>query len=152
MMSHKKLYTTGMVALLINALPMMAQAQSAYSDSPQGAIFVPIVAECVDAPSEDTCAPVRAVLTECAEELEYAMCDVLFVDSTDVFETPALKDQVETILADTSDAIANMEFDETHNGAIGDLVDISRADAERTMLRGDENLNSHSSPSIVLDD
>lgn len=148
-MSLKKLYTSGALGLMISVLPIMTHAQSAHSDTPEGAIFVPIVADCVDAPSEDTCGPVRAVLTECAEELEYAMCDVLFVDSTEVFDAPAVKEQVEVILADTSEAIAAMEFDEAHNGDIGDLVDVSRADAERTMLRGDENLNSHSGPPVV---
>ncbi|MBQ1203766.1 MAG: hypothetical protein IIX61_08225 [Loktanella sp.] len=151
-MSLKKLYTSGALGLMISVLPVVTQAQSAHSDTPEGAIFVPIVAECVNAPSEDTCGQVRAVLTECAEEFEYATCDVLFVDSTEVFDTPALKDRVEIMLADTGALIAAMEFDEAHNGDIADLVDVSRADAERTMLRGDENLNSHSSPALIVDD
>ena len=151
-MSFKTIYATGAIGLCLGFAPIAIHAQTADDNARDGRLFVPLVAECVDLPTADTCGKVRAVITECAQNFERDLCDVLFQEPDEVFDIAQMEEQAQTLLADTSDAIAEMEFEEVNNGAIEDIVEISRADAERTMLRGDENLMSHSGPPSVSDD
>lgn len=156
-MPSNNYYATGALGLCMLVLPVMSQAQSSdagaatstdssYDDT---AIFVPLVDECVQIPNAETCGKVRAVVTECAEELERALCDVLFVEPDAVFDTQEANEEVQLMLFETSEAIAEMEFEDVNDAEIDGIVEGSRADAERTLLRGDENLMSHSGPPVV---
>lgn len=113
--------------------------------------FVPILSACVAAPNEADCGQVRALVTECAADLTYELCDVLFEDADEVFADPALLERAQITLAQTSESIAQMQFDEA-DGEIGEAIEATRALSERTLLRGAENLNSHSSPPVALED
>ena len=116
--------------------------------------FVPLVQPCIDAPGVETCAEVRAVIRECAEELEPASCDVLFTDPDAVFDEPAMRLAAQEALLEASDAMPEFPVLET-DGLSPETLDAARADAERTMLRGDENQMTHSQPEIqegTLDD
>lgn len=113
--------------------------------------FVPILSACVSAPNETDCGQVRALVTECAADLNYELCDVLFEDADEVFADPALLERAQITLARTSESIAQMRFDEA-DGEIGEAIEATRALSERTLLRGAENLNSHSSPPVALED
>ncbi|SEM78228.1 hypothetical protein SAMN04488003_104175 [Loktanella fryxellensis] len=157
------------LALIMSLLPLVATAQTAQqqmiadqaeesqnddstlADRPIS-MFVPLVDDCIAAPDATTCGDVRAVVTECAADLTEDACDVLFTESEDLFADPVELEQAETALTDTAAAIANMSFAATE-GEIGALIDdATRASSERTMLRGDENLNSHSSPPLIADE
>ncbi len=140
----------GMTGLWMG-LPLAAAAQTAEDDAEAATLFVPLVGECVAMRTVETCADVRAVVTECAAELDDALCDVLFSRSVEVFDNPQLSEQARFLLARTSNAIAQMEFPDAHDGEIGEAIEATRANAERTMLRGDENLNSHSSPPLIVE-
>ena len=148
-MPFKKLYAAGAIGFCMTAGPLFAQTADLSSED--GALFVPIVAECVEVQDETTCGQVRGVVTECAADLDRALCDVLFVDPDDVFDTP-LQDRAEELLSETSEAIAGMTFEDVHNGQINGIVEEGRADAERTLLRGDENKMSHSGPPVVAEE
>lgn len=148
-MPLKNLYATGAIGFCMSVFPAVTYAQSAEASHGEGSIFVPMVDECVEMPNADTCGKVRAVVTECAAELERALCDVLFVEADAVFDTAELTDRAQVLLTETSDAIAEMEFEDVNEDAIDGIVEESRADAERTMLRGDENPMSHSGPPSV---
>lgn len=150
-MPFKILYAAGAVGLCFSVLPFAISAQTQAETAQESATFVPIVSECVDMPNATNCGPVRAVVTECAADFEDVQCDVLFEDSDKVFNDPQLKELAQAQLSQASEAIALMTFEEAHNGEIGDIVEENRADAERTMLRGDENLNSHSAPPLLVE-
>lgn len=113
--------------------------------------FVPIADACLSAPNETDCGQVRALVTECAADLDYEMCDVLFEAPDEVFADPQLLEQAQVILTSASESIAQMQFPEA-DGEIGEAIEATRALSERTLLRGAENLNSHSSPPLAADD
>ena len=113
--------------------------------------FVPIADACLSAPNETDCGQVRALVTECAADLDYEMCDVLFEAPDEVFDDPELLERAQEILTAASESIAQMQFPEAE-GEIGEAVEATRALSERTLLRGAENLNSHSSPPLAADD
>lgn len=140
---------TRAVVLAFGVLPASAFAQATETAAEDAALFAPMVDECVQNPTTTTCEKVRAVVTECAAELDDTLCDVLFTNPSEVFDTPALQAEAQDQLTTTSEAIANITFADLQEGAVGDVVEESRADAERSMLRGDENLMSHSGPPSV---
>lgn len=110
--------------------------------------FVPLVQPCIDMPGAETCAEVRAVISECAEDLEFASCDVLFQEADEVFDKPDLKSLAEVILQDTRDAMP--EFPVEDDGDLSpEALEAARATAERTYLRGDANQMTHSQPELL---
>jgi len=152
MMLFKNVYATGAIGLCLFAMPVVTHAQTAVANEENDAIFVPMVDECVAIPTADTCARVRAVITECADGLERALCDVLFTDPSAVFDTPQMYARAQVLLSDTRGAIADMVFADVNDPAIDGIIAEGRADAERTMLRGDANPMSHSGPPSVAAD
>lgn len=151
-MLFKNVYATAAMVFCLSAMPVVTHAQTAAADGENDAIFVPMVDECVVIPTADTCARVRAVITECADGLERALCDVLFTEPSAVFDTPQMYARAQILLSDTRDAIADMVFDDVNDPAIDGIIAEGRADAERTMLRGDANPMSHSGPPSVVTD
>lgn len=151
-MSFKSFYATGATALLVLSVPFTTIAQSTDSPAQDEALFVPMVGACVESPTEETCDRVRAVITECGEELDDALCDVLFTDASVVFDNPTLQEEAQTLLAETGEEIATMTFEDVQEDNMDGVIEESRADAERTMLRGDENPMSHSGPPSVEED
>lgn len=113
--------------------------------------FVPIADACISAPNEADCGQVRALVTECAADLDYSLCDVLFEAPDEVFDDPQMLELAQTSLSEASESIAQMQFEEA-DGEIGEAVEATRAMSERTLLRGAENLNSHSGPPLASDD
>lgn len=112
-------------------------------------VFVPLVEPCVSTPSVATCEQVRAVIAECADELDHEGCSVLFEKPGEVFENPLRLEASRAALSRAADAIAAMEFpDDGRHG----VDEATRADAERTLLLGDENLMSHSPPPLLEGD
>lgn len=110
--------------------------------------FVPIADACISAPNEADCGQVRALVTECAADLDYALCEVLFEAPDQVFEDRHVLELARARLSEASDRIAEMQFEEV-DGEIGEAVEATRAMSERTLLRGAENLNSHSAPPMT---
>lgn len=151
-MLFKNVYATAAMVFCLSAMPVVTHAQTAAAGGENDAIFVPMVDECVVIPTADTCARVRAVITECADGLERALCDVLFAEPSAVFDTPQMYARAQILLSDTRDAIADMVFDDVNDPAIDWIIAEGRADAERTMLRGDANPMSHSGPPSVVTD
>lgn len=152
-MAFGKIYATAALGLCLGVFPITASAQMADAtmDKEPAGLFVPIVGGCVDAPNPSDCGQVRAVVAECAADLDPVLCDVLFEDPDEVFADPLLLTQAQEGLTQASEAIAEMEFEEVHN-EISDIIETTRADSERTLLRGDENLNSHSGPPLATGD
>lgn len=137
-------------AAAIGALLATTGAAFAETDRVHGSQieFVPLVQPCIDMPGAETCAEVRAVISECAEDLEFASCDVLFQEADDVFEDPELKSLAEAILQDTRDAMP--EFPVENDGDLSpEALEAARATAERTYLRGDANQMTHSQPELL---
>lgn len=130
------------LCLFTYVLPVAGQADTAASIE-----FVPLVQPCIDEPSVDTCAEVRAVISECADELEAASCSVLFNDADEVFETVDKTREAQEILQETRDAMPQFPMLET-DGLSREALEAARADAERTFLRGDENTMTHSQPEL----
>ncbi|MFN3279702.1 MAG: hypothetical protein ACK41Y_15075 [Paracoccus hibiscisoli] len=151
-MSFVKLSATAALGLCLGVLPLSAQVQSADAamENETNSMFVPMVALCTDSPDVESCGAVRTVVTECAAELTLEFCDVLFEDAEMVFSDPDLMEDAKLVLTSASEAIADMEFDEPTSQIEG-AIEATRANSERTMLRGDENLNSHSSPATTAD-
>ena len=110
--------------------------------------FVPIADACISAPNEADCGQVRALVTGCAADLDYALCEVLFEAPDQVFEDPQVLELARASLSEASERIAEMQFEEA-DGEIGEAVEATRAMSERTLLRGAENLNSHSGPPMT---
>ncbi len=139
---------------LINASTIgafLASASAAFAETEAARMseieFVPLVQPCIDIPSEETCAEVRAVISECARDLEFASCDVVFRDADAVFDNPALKADAQTLLQQTRDAMP--EFDTEESGDLSpEALEAARATAERTYLRGDANQMTHSQPEL----
>ncbi|MGP9804919.1 hypothetical protein [Paracoccus sp. NSM] len=165
-----KLCATTALGLALTLSPLAAAAQStAPSDSvsddalpgPDGPIgdgsvadgadasravhFVPIADACIAVPNPADCGQIRTLVTECAADLDYAMCEVLFEAPDEVFGDPQVLELARASLSEASERIAEMQFEEA-DGEIGDAVEATRAMSERTLLRGAENLNSHSGP------
>ncbi|MFN3971309.1 MAG: hypothetical protein ACK4L4_08055 [Gemmobacter sp.] len=137
------LLATSALGLCLAMSPLMVGAQSAQTGDETDAMFVPLVDACVLALTPETCQQVRAVVTECAGDLDHGRCAVLFEDAEKVFEAPAQLSSAQSILSEAAKAIAAMEFPDVEHS---DLGESTRADAERTLLRGDENLMAHSAP------
>ncbi len=151
-MSCIKYSAIGAIGFCISVLPHVTHAQSTEVSSGDTALFVPMVHECVEMPNAETCGKVRAVVTECAEEFERALCDVLFTEPDEVFDRPEMSASAQESLTETSEAIAEMTFEDVNEDEIEGIIEVSRADAERTMLRGDANPMSHSGPPSVEED
>lgn len=145
-MFRSNLFAMSALGVCLAMAPVMVSAPSAQSADDRDALFVPLVDACVSTPTVETCEQVRTVLAECANELDREGCSVLFEDADEVFENPAQLASSQAILSETAEAIAAMEFPDALNGEIDDDT---RADAERTLLRGDENLMSHSAPPLL---
>jgi hypothetical protein len=124
----------------------MVGALSAQPVDENNAVFVPLVDACVSSPTVETCQQVRAVVTECASDLDHVRCSVLFEEAEEVFEDPARLESSQATLSEVTEAIAAMEFPDVQHSGIDEAA---RADAERALLRGDENLNSHSAPPLL---
>lgn len=155
-MSNRNLYVSTALGLCLGVAPLGAVAQPAGTGSAgtgpaQTGLFAPAVQACIDGPTVTTCQDVRAVVAECAADLDYARCEVLIEDADEVFNDPAQFEAAHGALSQASEAIAGMTFD-VAEGAPGDLSDAVRADAERTMLRGEENPAVHSSPPLIVGD
>lgn len=158
-MLKTKLVATTVLGLCLAAAPLAAGVSSAQPaeerprDEQPGPgptpVFVPLVDACVSAPSVATCEQVRAVIAECAEELDHEGCSVLFEKPEEVFENPMRMETSRTALSEAADAIAAMAFPDAGRDGVDDAT---RADAERTLLLGDENLMSHSPPPLLEGD
>lgn len=151
-MSCIKYSATSLIGFCVSVLPHVTHAQSAEVRGGDTALFVPMVRECVEMPNAETCGKVRAVVTECAEEFERALCDVLFTEADEVFDRPEMSARAQESLTETREAIAEMTFEDVNEAEIEGIIEVSRADAERTMLRGDANPMSHSGPPSVEED
>ncbi|PZX39437.1 outer membrane protein OmpA-like peptidoglycan-associated protein [Roseinatronobacter thiooxidans] len=147
-MSRRNFHATTALGLCLAMVPLSAAAQSTGADPEAAEIFVPMVQDCVIGAREAECQQVRTVITECAADLEYDRCQLLFEDANAVFDDSQQLEQAEMMLVQTSEIIAQMDFSEA-DAELGDLAESARADAERTLLRGDENLMTHSAPPLV---
>lgn len=145
-MFRSNLFVTSAFGLCLAMAPAMLGAPSAQTGDEEAAVFVPLVDACVSGPTVDTCEQVRAVVTECASDLDHDGCSVLFQEAEEVFEDPARLASSKAMLSKAAEAIAAMEFPDVQNG---DIDEATRADAERTLLRGDDNLMSHSAPPLL---
>ncbi|WP_157898105.1 hypothetical protein [Yoonia vestfoldensis] len=150
MMQFKNITATGAIGFCLSVMPAVSHAQSNHAAAQDEALFVPMVDECVAMPSAETCGRVRAVIIECAEELERALCDVLFTQPSAVFDRPQMQAEAQILLSATRDAIADIAFAEIETPENDGIIAESRADAEREMLRGDANPMSHSGPPAVV--
>jgi len=147
-MSRRNFHATTALGLCLAMVPLSAAAQSTGTDPEAAEIFVPMVQDCVIGASEAECQQVRTVITECAADLEFDRCQLLFEDANAVFDNSEQLEQAEMMLVQTSETIAQMDFTEA-DAELGDLAESARADAERTLLRGDDNLMTHSAPPLV---
>ncbi|WP_333835185.1 hypothetical protein, partial [Rubrimonas sp.] len=147
-MSRANLHATSALGLCLGLLPLSGAAQSASGDAQDADMFVSLVRACVAAPSVENCEPVRAVVAECANDLDYARCELLFEDGGAIFDDPARLERAQAALSLTAEAIASMDFAEFE----GELAEVARADAERAMIRGDGNLLTHSTPPLIVSD
>lgn len=143
-------YVASLTAIGIGLCAASATAEVSSSAADES-IFLEPVQECIDALSVEACAPVRAVITECAEELDPDRCDDLFVHPQKVFEDSVKVERAEQTLADTSSRLP--EFEDVHEGTLpDDALEASRFDAERTFLRGHRNQMTHSTPPTLSGD
>ena len=145
-MTSLNVFAMSAVGFCLAMAPVAVGAQSAQSEDENDAVFVALVNACVSAPTVETCQQVRAVIAECASDLDYELCSVLFEDAEGVFEDPTRLETSQIALSETAEVIASMEFPDVEHSDIGEF---SRADAERTLLRGDENLMTHSAPPLL---
>jgi hypothetical protein len=160
-MSRTNLYATTALGLCLVATPVPGAAQTGAHTPAEvdPSIFAPLVQECIVQPGEAACEGVGTLIQDCAEDLDYAACEVLFVDADEVFGDPQTLAWVEERLQDVADEIEELtlatgtviEADEVTPQAEEDeeLDEAIRADAGRTLLRGDENLMSHSPPTLL---
>jgi hypothetical protein len=148
-MFRLNLFAVSALGLSLAMAPVMMGAPSAQPVDENNAVFVPLVDACVSTPTVETCQQVRAVIAECASDLDPGSCSVLFEEAEEVFEDQARLESSQATLSDAAEAIAAMEFSDVQNSGIDEAA---RADAERTLLRGDENLNSHSAPPLLEGD
>lgn len=145
-MSRSRFLIPSAIAAILACAPGVALAQSAQAPQAEVTVFVPLVDACVSTPSPETCQQVRAVVTECATDFVAEGCSVLLSVPDMVFDDPAQSQTAQTALSDTARAIAAMTFAEVDHSVVDES---SRADAERTLLRGDENLMAHSAPPVL---
>jgi outer membrane protein OmpA-like peptidoglycan-associated protein len=147
-MSRKNFYATTAIGLCMVVMPVSSMAEEVGSEDL--GLFAPLVQECIANPTEQACESVQAVITECAEDLEFAECAVLFEDAEAVFEDSARQDRVQEILVSTRDEIASLSMPAAEDEEDDDdVADAARADAERELLRGDEEPTTHSAPEIL---
>ena len=79
-MSRKNFHATTALGLCLAMLPVSVNAQSSDLDTDAAEMFVPMVQDCVLDASEEGCQQVRTVITECAQDLDFARCQLLFED------------------------------------------------------------------------
>jgi hypothetical protein len=150
-MSRSNFLTISAIGVFLAAVPGIALAQAAQTPAaqppaPDVTLFVPLVDACVSMPSPETCQQVRAVVTECAADFAEEGCAVLLSVPDMVFNDPAQMQLAQTALSVTATEIAGMTFADVDHSVVDEA---SRADAERTFLRGDENLMAHSAPPVL---
>lgn len=148
-MFRSNLLAISAFGLCFATTPVMVGAQTVQLGDETDAVFVPLVEGCIAMPTVETCQSVRAVVAECAGDLDRERCSVLFVDAEPLFDDPSELEAVQAMLSDAAEAITILEFPDVQNG---DIDDATRANSERTLLLGDENLMSHSAPPLLDSD
>lgn len=146
-MRKANLYATTALGLCLIPASGSVSAQTVEVTPDELALFAPLVQPCIDAPESDACAPVRSLVAECAEDMTFAQCEVLFEDGVAVFDDPELVARVQEILQNVDDVMPDFSEQTAGEGGM-DVNDDVRAEAERTLLLGDENLLTHSTPPV----
>ncbi|TGD61509.1 hypothetical protein EYC08_18480 [Tabrizicola sp. WMC-M-20] len=145
-MSTCNLFAISAFGVVLALAPGAVVAQPAQPANAEITLFVPLVDACVSLPTEETCQQVRAVVTECALEFDEERCGLLVSEPDMVFKDPAQRETAQVTLTAAAEAIAGMKFADVEQSV---LAESSRADAERTLLRGDKNLMAHSAPPVL---
>lgn len=145
-MSTCNLFAISAFGAILSLSPGAGVAQSAQPPQTESTLFVPLVDACVSQPTVESCQQVRAVVTECAPDLDEERCGLLLSEPDMVFKDPAQRETAQETLAAAAEAIAAMTFADVEHS---ELEESSRADAERTLLRGDQNLMAHSAPPVL---
>lgn len=147
-MRKANLYASTALGLCLIPVSGVVMAQTVDVTAEELALFAPLVQPCISAPETDACAPVRSLVAECAAEMTFAQCEVLFEDGTVVFDDPELVVRIQDILQQVDDTMP--DFSERTEGDGGlEVDDDVRAEAERTLLLGDENQMTHSAPPLL---
>lgn len=147
-MRKANLYASTALGLCLIPVSGVATAQSANVSAEELALFAPLVQRCIDAPATNACAPVRSIVAECAVEMTFAQCEVLFEDGIAVFDDPELVERVQDILQQVDTAMPSV-LDQTGVGGALVVNDDVRIEAERQLLLGDENQLTHSTPPLL---
>jgi hypothetical protein len=109
-MRQVSLHAFSTLGLHLFAIPLAALAQV-----PDGGgdttMFTELVQTCLVAPAQADCTDLNATLTQCAAELDDAVCAPLFQAPAAVFLDPALMQLAQSILIDRNTTLAAVEDD-----------------------------------------
>lgn len=110
-MSRRNFHATTALGLCLALVPLASFAQTSETGLVAGDIFVPPVQSCLEETTVPECLEVRAVITDCAEDIEQARCEDVFIEADVVFSDPAQLEQAQRLLTQGSAAIAQLDFD-----------------------------------------
>lgn len=130
-----KFYATTALTMCLVSPPSMTLAQSGMVTDEDLSQLSPLAQMCIANPQGDDCGPVLDAISDCAEDMDAAQCDVLFDDPDAVFATPEDTERAQLLLQQLDDEMAAL--DDTDSDAaemldgliedapeiVGDLVD-----------------------------
>ncbi|NYS24855.1 hypothetical protein HUK65_07590 [Rhodobacteraceae bacterium 2376] len=129
-------------------------AGGAMADTPDSAEmdwFAEPMQACIAAPEGDACEQVRSLVEICAEDPMFEQCGEIFKDARAMFDSPDDLERAQEILASTAERMPEFEAPATDD-LPEDALEEARDDAERQLLRTDENLMTHSTPPVATGD
>lgn len=142
-MSHRK--TPIMLALGAAFWAGGAMADTPTSDEMDW--FHEAVQECIAAPDTDACEQVRSVVEICSDDPTVERCGEVFQDARMIFDSEDRLERAEEILASTAAQMPGFDAPETDD-LPSDALEEARDDAERQLLRTDDNQMTHSTPPL----
>ena len=146
-MSRRNFHATTALGLCLALVPLPSFAQSTDTGLDEAELFVPPVQACIDEPTVMQCQDLRAVIIDCAEDLEQARCARLFVEVNAVFENPEQFEQAQRVLSEASEAMAQLDFGEAVSDDTPDAAEQVEERLDLELERGAEEVLDTADPS-----
>jgi|GEM_PF-3408009 len=132
-MTRSDFYASTALGLCLAVAPVIGAAQSSMGVPDDPVMFAAPVETCVLAPASAGCQDVRALIVDCAADLEPVRCEMLFDDPGVVFADPMQMQRAQALLVQTRDAFLQPDLADTE--ADEAPADVSEAEEDEARLR-----------------
>lgn len=145
------LHDTPMMTAIGAALLWAGGAMADSPDSAEMDWFAEPMQACIAAPEGDACEQLRSLVEICADDPVFELCGEVFQDARMIFGAEDHLERARQILASTAARMPEFEAP-AMDDLPQDALEEARDDAERQLLRTDDNLMTHSTPPVATGD